>query len=86
MSKLMISCQKATELIEKRTIAVLSWHELVRLRMHLMICEACKRYEKQSRLIDDMMKRRSEEKTSDDPSLDQSAKQLIDKILSKGQK
>jgi hypothetical protein len=56
MQKLMhilaLSCLKATELVEKRTHLKLGFKERFQLKVHLMICGACKRYEKQSAFIE----------------------------------
>jgi len=50
------SCQRATELIEKKYVAELSLIEEVKLKMHLGICGACKKYSKQSALIEKIVK------------------------------
>ena len=55
MNYLMLSCKKATELIEKRTLLKLSFKEKVQLRMHKSMCDACTEYEKQSRKIDELL-------------------------------
>jgi len=45
---LLLSCKKATELIEKREFIPLSYKEKLQLRLHTSMCKACKSYEKQS--------------------------------------
>lgn len=50
--KIFLSCEKATELVEKKHIAGLSCKEKFQLELHNAICSACKIYEKQSRYID----------------------------------
>ena len=55
MQLLMLSCKKATELIEKRSLVKLSFKERVQLRMHKSMCDACTAYEKQSRKIDELL-------------------------------
>ncbi len=52
MNKLLLSCLRATELIEKKLHFKLSVREKLQLRMHKMMCNACSNYEKQSVLID----------------------------------
>ncbi len=47
-----LSCLKATELIEKKFYIQLSFKENLQLKIHKMMCEACAKYEKHSRLID----------------------------------
>ena len=51
----MLSCKKATELIEKKLLVNISFKEKVQLKMHKSFCDACTAYEKQSRLIDKLL-------------------------------
>lgn len=51
----MLSCKKATELIEKKDLAGLDPIQNLQLSLHLMMCKACKDYEKQSTLLDNMV-------------------------------
>lgn len=50
-----LSCKKATALIEKRSVTPLSFSESVRLRIHKSVCDACTAYEKQSRSIEALL-------------------------------
>lgn len=50
------SCQRATELIEKKHITELSAIESVKLKLHLGICGACTKYSRQSELIEKLAK------------------------------
>lgn len=50
------SCQRATELVEKRHVVELSRLESVKLKLHLGICSACKKYSHQSEIIEKLMK------------------------------
>ncbi len=52
MHILFLSCVKATELIEKGFHFELSKKEKMQLTVHTMMCDACKRYEKQSVFIE----------------------------------
>jgi len=52
MKKIMLSCEKATELIEKKIHFKLSLKEKVQLAMHLALCKPCSNYKKQSYLIE----------------------------------
>jgi hypothetical protein len=52
---LMLSCKKATELIEKKDLVGLDPIQNMQLSVHLMLCKACKDYEKQSHLMDKMV-------------------------------
>jgi cyanate lyase len=52
MHILFLSCQKATELIEKKFHFGLSFTDKMQLKAHKMMCSACTNYEKQSLLIE----------------------------------
>ena len=43
----LLSCKQASHLISKSLDSRLSWRDRIRLRFHLMICEACKRFSQQ---------------------------------------
>jgi hypothetical protein len=49
---LKLSCAEATTLMEKRHAASLSFRERVKLAFHNRICDACRKYEQFSRLIE----------------------------------
>ncbi len=51
MNFIMLSCKKATYLIEKRQESQLSVKEKILITMHLSFCDACKSYDKQSKII-----------------------------------
>lgn len=55
MHWIMLSCKKATELIEKKLLTKLSFREKVQLKMHKSLCNACTAYEKQSKLMDQLL-------------------------------
>lgn len=48
----MLSCRKATELIEKGKVVKLSLVEKMQLRLHTSVCSGCSAYQKQSKIID----------------------------------
>jgi hypothetical protein len=52
MNVLLLSCKKATELIEKRTVVGLSMKEKLQLKIHIRMCSACRAYENQSKTMD----------------------------------
>jgi glucose-6-phosphate-specific signal transduction histidine kinase len=56
----MLSCRKATELIEKKSVTRLSVKEKIGLGLHKSICDACTAYEKQSRKLDQLMRDQSQ--------------------------
>jgi len=76
MNFLMLSCKKASSLIEKKLDFKLSVAERFQLYMHTSMCEACRAYEKQSNDMDSILNdhihthsdssKPSEEKLSDD--------------------
>lgn len=55
MSTLMLSCRKATELMERRSMQPLSAVERMRLWMHKQACAGCRAFSKQSETIDALM-------------------------------
>ena len=57
MNYLMLSCKRATELIEKKSILGLSWRENVQLKVHTKMCDACSHYQKQSKEIDTLLEK-----------------------------
>lgn len=52
----MLSCRKATELIEKKLFVGLRSHEKVQLYLHTSMCDACKKYSHQSKELDIILK------------------------------
>lgn len=54
MNWLVLSCRKATELIEKKLLVKLSFKEKMQLQLHKSMCSACTAYEKQSKKIDEL--------------------------------
>ena len=51
------NCKQATFLIEKRMIRRLTFREAIELRIHLAGCSVCVLYDKQSKAINQMVKR-----------------------------
>jgi len=56
MGKLMLTCKDATALVELQNAGELIWPERYKLRLHLMLCKACRYYAKQSKRIDIFLK------------------------------
>jgi len=56
MNKLSLSCLKATELLEKKIHVRLSTREKYQLKVHKMMCDACRRYERQNLFIENHLK------------------------------
>jgi predicted anti-sigma-YlaC factor YlaD len=57
----MISCRKATELTEKKLAGELTWTDNLRLLLHRSMCDACRRYGRQSQALDQLLKQKNEE-------------------------
>lgn len=81
MNVLLLSCIKATELIEKKLHFKLSVKESLQLKLHKSMCKACTSYEKHSILIDKGISNiyQSNEQTQE-VDLDGLKKSIIDKI------
>ena len=80
----MLSCKKATELIEKKDLVGLDPIQNMQLSAHMMLCKACKDYEQQSHFLDKMismhMKKNSQFPYKDiqpDPELKKRIAELI---------
>lgn len=78
----MLSCKKATELIEKKSLVGLLWKENVRLRMHITMCDGCTAYQKQSLLIDKLVQHHISDDSSTTISLVEN-NALKDRIITK---
>lgn len=69
-AKILLTCQKATELVEKKQHKKTSLKENIQLKLHLWICKACAIYEKQSKIIQrflqNISKKNLEEKLSEE--------------------
>ena len=52
MNYLMLSCKKASALIDRKSLVGLTTKERMRLKMHVSMCDACTTYQKQSLLLD----------------------------------
>jgi hypothetical protein len=57
MNFIMLSCKKASGLIVKRESFDLSPVEKMRLYFHLMMCDACSAFSKQSEMIQQVMEK-----------------------------
>ncbi len=53
MHILFLSCEKATELIEKKIHFKLSFRESLQLKLHKLMCDPCAKYEIQSGFIEE---------------------------------
>lgn len=61
MKYLMLSCRAATRLMEKKlTLGNLTFWGNLQLKMHLNVCERCRRYAEQSAAIEIALRRKME--------------------------
>ena len=51
MNKMMLSCVKATELMELQEVVPLSVTKKIQLKMHVAVCSGCRNYMKQTKII-----------------------------------
>lgn len=54
--KIANNCQKATFLIEKKKLTEITPLQQIELRIHLAGCSICRLYERQSRILDRLLK------------------------------
>lgn len=65
MNILMLSCRKATELMEKKLHTGIGPLENIQLFMHKRMCDGCRLYEQQSRFMDIILRRKSTKPEND---------------------
>jgi hypothetical protein len=58
MNAMMLSCVKATELMEMKEHVPLGLIKTMQLHMHTAMCSGCKNYMKQSRLINQLIEKK----------------------------
>lgn len=76
----MLSCKKATALMEKQSLLGLSLKEKFRLRLHIKMCDGCTAYQKQSIMIDEFLHHHLGKKTEETiPHIEN--KKLRDRII-----
>lgn len=49
--KFMLTCKQASQIISQSLDNPLSWSDRMRLKFHLLICNACNRFNQQMRLL-----------------------------------
>ena len=57
MNRVFYSCRNVTEMVEKKKVIGLSPVEKIRYQGHLLMCQACRSYEKQSALLEKMFQK-----------------------------
>lgn len=81
-----LSCKKATELIDKKSLVHLSLKEKLQLHLHKSICDACTAYEKQSKEIDLLLHKHIHDHNTDHKTIlknDLLKEQIIKKLPNK---
>jgi hypothetical protein len=56
IKKIQYDCRRATYLIEKRQLTRLTFKEKIVLAIHLAGCGICRRFQRQSRMINQLMR------------------------------
>lgn len=82
MNFLMLSCKKASALIDKKYLFKLGRKEKMMLKLHTAMCDACTAYEKQSMLIDKILQTHLQAGSDAESHIIEN-KELQDKIISK---
>ena len=57
MNLIMLTCEKAAGLIDKKKLFGLSRKEKIMLKMHTAVCKYCSAYQKQSELIEEALQK-----------------------------
>ena len=81
MNILMLSCKKASGLIEKKIHFSLGPVEKIQLFIHTGMCDACKSYQKQSKDMDSILNDHIQSNdTISEPLSDDFKRQIINKL------
>ena len=86
MQKMMLSCKKATELIDKKIHSGINREEKVKLYFHTIMCSACSNYEKQSFLIDKALKNPGDSQSESNQNHAEPTEGMADRIIQKLEK
>lgn len=79
----MLSCRAATALMEKKHNSGLTFREKIQLWMHTAMCDACRRYEKQSHYIEQLLNMHLGNKKESNGAPPRQSEDLESKILQK---
>jgi len=86
ITKIAYNCKKATLLIEKKLISNLTLREKLELKIHLAGCSVCRIFERQSQMINTMVKQLFVNNTNEirlDDDFKKDLQQRIDQELDK---
>lgn len=77
MHFMVLSCRKATRLIEKKHAHGLKPLESIQLKVHTSMCSACSAFEKQSKILDEAIEEITREEKSKEVNISEDAKKHI---------
>jgi hypothetical protein len=83
----MISCARAAELISRSMETKLSWWQRVGLRVHLYGCDLCRRFRRQSHLVNEAGRRLGDAEfpAAQEASLTEEARKRIQQAISRAE-
>jgi hypothetical protein len=81
LKKIIYNCKQATFLIEKKAYTRLTFRETIELRIHLYGCHFCRLYNKQSRMINDMVQQLFHSSMQADTKLDDNFKKELQDMI-----
>jgi hypothetical protein len=54
---MMLNCKEVSHLVSQRQDGPLTFGERLKMRLHLLLCDACRRFERQAAFLRDAMRR-----------------------------
>jgi hypothetical protein len=54
-----LTCNKATEMVEKEKVVNLAWTEKLTLKLHLSVCKVCQSHKDNSDLMDNFFEKKN---------------------------
>ncbi|ATP58221.1 hypothetical protein CPT03_17985 [Pedobacter ginsengisoli] len=81
LKKIQYNCRKATYLIEKQQIGRITTREKLELKIHLAGCSICKTFQRQSILINHMVRNLFQSSSQTDLKLDEDFKKDLQKRI-----
>ncbi len=67
MSKLMLSCREATQMVSESMDRKLPFQDRVLIRMHLLMCRYCSRFSKQMKILRNVSRAHAEHSEEFEP-------------------
>jgi hypothetical protein len=86
IKKIQNDCRRATSLIEKRQLTMLTFKERIVLAIHLAGCSFCRLFQRQSRLINRLMRSLYRPTTDQLHHLDEKSKREMQERINAGMK